>query len=152
MGDQALPGTVPEFAAGEAQPGADLIQELLRQGQDSLTSSPEGRNPEADDREPEEQILPERASLHIRGEIGGTGREHAHVDGYGLLRSQGLDLALLENAQELALDIGRQSIDPLENDRPSMCPAETSEAGVGSARECPLLMTCLLYTSDAADE
>ena len=89
-------------------------QEVLGQRQDVLGAVAQRRQVDVDDVQPVEQVLAEAAVRQALFQILVGGGDDAHVDLLAARRPQRPDLALLQDAQQLGLQRGRQLADLVE--------------------------------------
>ena len=75
------------------------------------------RDLDLDDAQPEVQIAAELAGVGHRGEVAVRRRDEAHVGGQRLAPADALELALLDEPQQLALQRQRQLADLVEEQR-----------------------------------
>ena len=80
-----------------------FVQEVLDEDGNVLASLAQGRQDEGNDVETIEEVLQEPAVLHQPLDVAVGRGDHAHVHLLAALRAQGLELALLQDAQELGL-------------------------------------------------
>ena len=90
---------------------------MIREARDVLAALAHRRQLDVDDREPEVQILAERALVDLVAQIAVGRREHADVDLVRAIAADALDLALLEHAQQLGLQRDVELADLVEEDR-----------------------------------
>jgi hypothetical protein len=86
------------------------------------------------------EVLPEGLGLHDRLEVLVRRRDDAHVDPDRLRASDALDLALLQDAQDLGLGRQRHVADLVEEDRPAVAELELADPLARGAREGALLV------------
>ena len=93
------------------------------------------REPDREDVEPEEQVLPEVAVGHriLQPAIGG--RDDPHVHPLRALGAEPLQLAGLERAEQLGLGFGAEIADLVEEQRPLVRQLEPAEPALGGAGE-----------------
>ena len=85
--------------------------------------------------EPEIQVLAKPAALHLLLEVAVGGGDHAHVDGAGALLADALEIALLQHAQQLALQLQRNFADLVEKQRAAVGELEAADAVAHRAGE-----------------
>ena len=113
------------------------FQEVLGQRGDLLAALAERRDGEADDGEAVVEVFAE-ASLGDEALEVGVGRgDHAHVDADGPRVAEGLDLARLEESQQLRLDVEAQLADLVEEEGASGGGADDAGEVGGGAGEGP---------------
>ncbi len=95
---------------GRREPG----EEVLAQERDVLAALAQGRRRDRHDVEPEVEILAELALLDLAAQILAGRRDDAQVDLDRLVAADAAELALLEHAQELGLEIERQLAELVE--------------------------------------
>ena len=100
---------LPERAAAS-------VQEVLGERQHVLGAIAQRRQHHLDDVEAIEEILAERALAHALRQIAVGRRQDAHVDLLRSRRAERAQLALLQHAQELGLQLRRQVADLVEED------------------------------------
>lgn len=112
-----------EFVVEERDEAVDLIHAFAQ-----------GWNMQADDIEPEEQILPETFFSHLGGEVAVGGGDDADIDDDGTRMSDRLDLPVLQEAEETRLGRGGQESDLVEEQGSVLGSAhETHVLGGGAA-------------------
>ena len=107
---------------------------------DVLGALPEGWDTQFDHVEAEVEILPERPLHHLGLEVAVGGGDDLDVDRHRLGRSDRMDLALLEDAEELRLEIGRHLADLIEKHHAPLGGAENADRLPVGPGEGPLLM------------
>ena len=90
--------------------------------------------------EPVVEVLAEPAALHLLLEVAVGGGDHAHVDGAGALLADALELALLQHAQQLGLQLERDLADLVEEQRAAVGELEAADAVAQRAGERALLV------------
>src|SRR5690606_34770065 len=90
-----------------------------RKERDVVAPLAERRDVERDDVEAVVQVAPEGALAHLVLEVAVRRGDDADVDGDGLRRADGHDLALLERAEQLDLERRRHLADLVEEEGPS---------------------------------
>ncbi len=93
------------------------------------------------DAQPIEEVLAEAPGAHFLLEVAIGSGDHPHVDLQRLDAADPLDLALLENAQELRLEVERELSQLVEEDGPAVRELEHALARRGRARERSLLVS-----------
>ncbi len=93
------------------------------------------------DVEPIIQVGAESAFLHRGIEIVMRGRDDADVDLPRLRRANPFELAFLEHAQQLGLDVRRQVADFVQKQRPGVRHLETPATRRDRAGECAAFVT-----------
>src|SRR4051812_4578272 len=86
------------------------------------------------------EILAEPALPDLGGEVAVRGGDDAHVDRDRLVAAHALQIALLQHAQELRLDEGRDLADLVEKERAAMRLLEAAHASLVGAGERALLV------------
>jgi hypothetical protein len=66
------------------------------------------------------EVVPEPAGAHLLGEIAVRPGHHAHVHVDRVASAQPLEVAVLQEAQQLHLDGGREPADLVQVDRPAV--------------------------------
>ena len=113
-------------ASGESvsgsRPGSRAlpIQERGGQERDVAAPLPKRRHDDLDHAQPVEQVEPERPLLHPPPRDPARGRHDAHVQADRPGAAQAHDLAALDDAQELRLDLHRHRVDLVEENRPPL--------------------------------
>ena len=97
--------------------GQHLPPERLRQQRHVLQRDRAAAAPNADDRQPKQQVFAEAPAAHGLGERRVRRRDDAHVDGARRVLADAPDLALLQHAQQLGLRARRQLADLVEKQR-----------------------------------
>ena len=115
-----------------------MVGEALREGGREpghiISSFAQGRHVDRENTQPIVQVLAELSFLY-RGEQIAVGRgDHAHVDFAGLRAADRLELALLQHAQQLALQVERQLADLVEEERAAVGQGEAAVALAASRR------------------
>jgi hypothetical protein len=93
---------------------AKNVRKWPRQAQDILATLPQRRQAQLDDVQAVEQILAEAAGAHVGFEVAVGGGEDADVGVARLGLADALELALLQEAQQLGLQAGRDLADLVE--------------------------------------
>src|ERR1700730_10483197 len=128
-------GAQPQDAAlSLREPG----QEVLSQERNVLATLAERWQRHRNHVEAIEEIFAEAALVDHLREIAVRGGDDTCVDGDGLCRADGPDLAALERAQELGLQARRHLADLVEQERPAMRFLEQPLLVRGRSREGPL--------------
>src|ERR1051326_8467010 len=83
-------------------------QKLLRERENVVPAPAERRNGDLDHVQPEIEILPETSAADRLSQVRVRRREQAHIDAASLARSEALEFAALEDAEELRLTGERQ--------------------------------------------
>src|SRR5581483_11476738 len=83
----------------------------------------------------------ECALFKRRSQVDIRGRQHAHIDMPGLIAAQPLELALLQNAQQLDLYRSRYISDLIQKNGPSIGLLELAKFGDISASERPFFVS-----------
>src|SRR5262249_30078855 len=104
---------------------------------DVLAPLAQRRQLKGDDAQAVEEVLEEAAVRHHGPEVPVRRRDHPEVHALRALRAERLELALLEDAEELGLDEQGERPDLVEEDRPSVGQRELALLVGGSAREGP---------------
>ena len=124
-----------ERDVAEPEPLAVAARELDGEGRDVVLAVAQRRDDEFDDGEPVVEVLAERARLGLGEQVAVGRRDDAHVDLLDPARADGLDLAFLEDAEQLGLDRERQLADLVEDQRAAVGLREEALAGRGRAGE-----------------
>ena len=85
--------------------------------------------------EPEIEVLAKPAALHLLLEVAVGGGDHADVDRAGALLADALEIALLQHAQQLALQLERDFADLVEEQRAAIGELEPADAVAHRAGE-----------------
>ncbi len=85
--------------------------------------------------EAEVEVLAKASALHLLLQVAVGGRDHAHVDGAGALLADALEMALLQHAQQLALQLERDFADLVEEQRAAVGELEAADAVAQRAGE-----------------
>ena len=111
-------------------------EDVLGQGRDVLGPVAERRDHDPGDVQAVVQVLAEPAGGDLLGQVAVGGRDDAGVGAEGLGPADPLELALLEDAEDLGLGRQRQLADLVEEDRPAggaLEPAGLLPVGAGEA-------------------
>ena len=93
-----------------------LGEEVVHELRDVLAALAQRRELDVDDREAEVEVLAEGALVDHLAQVAVGGGEHAHVDLDDLVAADALDLAVLEHAQQLGLQVEVELADLVEED------------------------------------
>ena len=132
--EQQLHGRVVEAVEALAVALRVLRQEVTGQQRDVLAALAQRRHRDLDRVQPEEEVLPEAARRDLRVEVGVGGRDDAHVGAPRARAADALELAGLEHAQQLGLQVQRDVGDLVEEQRAAVGQLEAADAvalGVG---------------------
>src|SRR2546425_1223066 len=132
MGEQRPPHLGRQCGLWQVVVCAELPQEGFREQDHVVAPLPQGWKLERDHVQPVEQILPEAPGLHGGGEIRVRRRDDADVDLAGRRGAQAADRLLIQRAQQLALELGREVIHFVEEHRPAL--RDLEQAGFGGLR------------------
>jgi hypothetical protein len=113
---------------------------MIHETGDVLRSLPKRRDRERDDGEPEEEILAERLLRHGGGEIPVAGRHDPDIHGDRRRAPDALELALLQDSQQLRLHRGRRFPYLVEKERPAIRHLDLPHAGRAGSRIGALLV------------
>jgi hypothetical protein len=116
------------------------LEEVLDQLGDVVGALAQGRQVDADDAEPVEQVLAEAPGPDLVLEVAVGRRDDPDVDLDRLARPDPPDLALLEGAQQLGLEIERQLAELVEEQGPAVSQLEQALPGHDRAGEAALLV------------
>ena len=97
---------------------AKLATKCLASNGTSTCALAQRRHLNRKDVETIEEVGPERAAAHVFVQVPVGRRNHPDVDLRRLRRAEPLELLLLQDAQQLHLDVGRQLPDFVEENRP----------------------------------
>src|SRR6185295_13748120 len=86
------------------------------------------------------KVFAELAAIHHSAQIPQRRAEHTDIERARLRTSDGDDLAALERAQQLRLEIARQVAELVEENRAARCCLEQADARGGGTRERPALV------------
>ncbi len=125
---------VAAFLGGEARAKAP------REIGNILAARAQRRNADREHVEPVKQILAKLPALHLLDQILIGGRDQPDIDAHRPLRADRVDLALLQRAQQLDLQIERQFADFVEKQRAAIGLDEFSDVFFGGAGEGALLV------------
>ena len=117
---------------------AELAQEVRDEVADVLAALAQRRHSDLDHAQPVVEVGAEASGGDLGREVAIGGRDHAHVDGAGLVRADPLDDAVLEHAQQLGLERQRGVADLVEEQRAAVRELELARplgdrAGEGAA-------------------
>src|SRR5690242_16689437 len=87
------------------------------------------------------EILAERACLHERLQVAMRCYDHTHVHLDRMIAPDALDLALLQDAQQLRLHRHRHIANLVQEQRAALCLFELPRVTSGRSCECALLMS-----------
>ena len=127
-------------------------QEEARERQDVLAARAQRLDCDRDDVEPEVEVLAEAAGGDGIAEVAVGGGHHAHVDVPRLRRAHSLHLAVLEHAQQLGLELGRDLADLVEEERAAVGALEAAGAGLERSGERAALVAEELALEHAGRE
>ena len=97
--------------------GGETRRESAREIGDVLAPRAQGRNADRKDVEPIEQVLAELSAFHEFDQILVRRRDQSDVNADGTLGANGIDLAFLQRAQQLDLNVERKFADLVEKQR-----------------------------------
>src|SRR5262249_55874214 len=117
-----------------------LAEEVIEKERDVSSALPERREEELDDVETVVEIAPEPPRLDKRWDILMGRGDHPDVHLLGPIGAHPLDLAKLEEAEELGLDLGRDLRDFVKEERPAVGGRDSSPPILVGAGEGPLLV------------
>src|SRR6266702_717252 len=123
------------------QLGGELGEQLRRQRWQVLAARSQWRQRDGEDVQPVVQIRAEETPPHHLAEIAVGCCDHAHVDGDGALAADAVDLALLQDAEELRLQGKWQLGDLVEEDRAVLRLLEAPCAPLAGAGERAALVS-----------
>src|SRR5882724_10336854 len=127
-------------------------EEVLDQERQVLDPLAQRRQQDRDDVQPVVQVLAEAPRLHLGLEVLVGGREDAHVDLQGAVAADPLELALLQDAQDLGLRLRPHVADLVEKECPAVGDLELALARRDRPREGALLVTEELALDQLARE
>src|SRR5258708_20954605 len=99
------------------QPRVVLLPEVLDEERNVLAPLAQGRQEDRHHVEPVEEVLAEPAGGDLAGQVARGGGDEAHLDPRGLHAADALELALLDGAQGLDLQLQRDLADLAEEER-----------------------------------
>ena len=105
-----------------------LAHEVLDEQRHVVLALAQRRHAHAHHGEPVVEILAERAAIDLAHEVAIGRGDDAHVDGDDLRAADAADLALLERAQQLRLQLERQLADLVEEQRAAVRLFEAADA------------------------
>ena len=128
--------------AGDALAFLDIEagDEVVDQGRDVLAALAQGRSLDREDVEAIEQILAEGAGPDLLGRVAVGGRDDTDVNLDRAFGADGVNLALLQGAQQFDLHVQRQFADLVEEQGAAVGFLEFAEVFVVGAGEGPLFM------------
>src|SRR5690606_39002917 len=94
--------------------GIDELREVLCEPRQILPAFAERRHLDLEDGETEEQVRAETPLVHLATKVAVGGRHDAHVDRAVARCPDAPDLALLEGAKQLGLELERELTDLVE--------------------------------------
>src|SRR5262249_34924190 len=115
--DERTLGLRREAQTGTVVPGGERPQQVLDQRADVLRAIAQRRQPERDDVQAEEEVLAKPSRTHLGLEVAVRRRDDADVDGLRAIAAEALEPVLLEEAEQLALELGRELADLVEEHR-----------------------------------
>ena len=95
---------------------AHAVHEMLRQGRDVVESLPQRRDIDLDHPDSIVEVSSKLASLQQRLEISVCGYDHPRLGAPRVVRADGIDLLLLQDAEETALELIGGVADLIEED------------------------------------
>src|SRR5262245_31745396 len=104
-----------------------LPQEVGRQRRNVLAPIAQRRQTDLDRVQPEKKILPKPARAHLFAEDRVRGGDDAHVDVTGSRRADTLEIAGLQHAQELWLEVERNVGNLVEKQRAAVGELEAAD-------------------------
>src|SRR5438874_2671370 len=156
----SLPFVRAERAVGVGGEGPRLAlqacggrgEEVLDQERQVLDPLAQRRQQDRDDVQPVVEVLAEAARFHLGLEVLVGGREDAHVDLERAVAADPLELALLQDAQDLGLRLRLHVADLVEKECPAVGDLELALARRDGPREGALLVTEELALDQLARE
>ena len=118
-----------------ARARAQAPEEVVGERGHVLPPLAQGRQREVEDVEAVVEVLAEAAVLDVAAQVAVRGGHDAQIDGSRPAVADPLELPLLEHAQELPLDLGRDVSDLVEEDRAAVGELDTPLAVAVRARE-----------------
>ena len=100
----------------------------------SVAALAERRQDDLDDAKPVVEVFAKGAVLDHLLEVAVRGGDHARLGAFGLLRAQRLELAILDDAQQLGLELRGRVADLVEEDRAAPREREAALAGAAPRR------------------
>ena len=101
---------------------------MLRQQGNVFAPLAQRHRLDREDVEAEVEILAKTAALHFLLEVAVGGGDQAHVDRAGAFFADALEIALLQHAQQLALQFERDFADLVEEQRAAVGEFEAADA------------------------
>ena len=129
-----------ERRLGQSVASAELAQKELGEQDHVLAARPQRRQLERHDIEPVIQVFAEQPLLYRGREVGVGRGDDAHVDGPTDRRAEALHALLIERAQQLALQLGGEVVDLVEEQRAAFGDFEQARfGGSGVGERAPLV-------------
>ena len=117
IGLQLGPHRRGQLDGGTAVLPGEALQEGFGQIGDVSRPLPQGRDVNGEDAQPVEQVLAEAPFGHGLPQVLMGGGQQPYIHPPGLLAAQGIDLALLDGAQQLGLEVQGQVADLVQEQR-----------------------------------
>src|SRR5439155_109224 len=128
--------------------GGMVGEEVTGERHDIFASRPQRQELDRDHVQAEVEVLAEAAGRDLVAQDAVGRRDDAHVDRARRAAADAQDLALLQHAQELHLDVGRDLGDLVEEERAAVGALEAAGARRDGARERALLVAEELALED----
>ena len=122
-------------------PPRKLLCEVAHQHGDVLTAVPERRHMDWEHVQTVEEVLPELLLVGKRRQVAIGRRDETRVGAQRARAAEPLELALLEHAKQLRLELERDLADLVEEHRAAIGQLEPADALSDGARERALLVT-----------
>src|SRR6266566_690389 len=141
IGLQHVQGRRQEARDALPQPGAMLLRKVSDQEWNVPRPFAKRWQANRDDAQPVVEIGTERTSLNGLLQVPVCRGNDPHVHADGLVTADPLEVALLEHAEQLRLQLQRQIPDLVQEERTPVGELKPPNASSQSARECTLLMS-----------
>ena len=137
---QASHGFLADSLDAFADAHGELVDQEMDEQRDVLLAIPQRRQMDGEDVETIVQVLAERLLADRLEQVAVGGRDDADIDLDRLLAADALELALLEDAEQLGLRVGRQLADLVEEDGAAVGQLEAADAPGDGAGEGAFLV------------
>jgi len=134
-------GSGVEFPIGAMVNGAERCEQMIGERQDVRAAFAQRRNRDGENVEAEEKIFAELARGDGSREVGVRDGDEARLDVQRFGAAETLERALLQNAEQFCLRVGRKRGDFVEDDGAGATEFETAEFTVHSAGERAAFVT-----------
>ena len=136
--EKRLHGVARERGRAAAVARGDAREKVPREARNVLAVLAQRGHADLDDAQPVEEVLAEAPGADLGGQVLMRRRDDAHVDGHLRAPADALDLALLQDPQELGLDGERRVADLVEEDRAAVRELELAEPRLDARRDAAL--------------